>query len=183
MKLSIAFRSWQKRFPPTMVYLWPLKLMKKKKKNEEVYIGTIIANIGSCKAWARAMEIGPYQGFHRIIWIWGVNVIHWFQSIAPSLLNKISMKFHHFLSSFLGDSNTNGSQFEEDCIWGEITLAILFAPTLHHDNTLDLINLDVIHCEPTMVRWKEPELELTLTEAQVLTTYQLYNLSQVRYPI
>lgn len=94
-----------------------------------------------------------------------------------------SMKFHHFLSSFLGDSNTNGSQFEEDCIWGEITLAILFAPTLHHDNTLDLINLDVIHCEPTMVRWKEPELELTLTEAQILTTYQLYNLSQVRYPI
>ena len=42
------------------------------------------------------MEIGPSQGFHRIIWIWGVNVIHRFQSIAPSLLNTISMKFHHF---------------------------------------------------------------------------------------
>lgn len=62
-------------------------------------------------------------------------------------------------------------------------MAILFVPTLHHDNTLDLINLDVIHCEATMVRWKKPELELTLTEAQVLTTYQPCDLSQVHYPI
>lgn len=62
-------------------------------------------------------------------------------------------------------------------------MAILFTPTLHHDNTLDLINPDVIHCEATMVRWKEPELELTLTEAQLLTTYQLCDLSQVHHPI
>lgn len=102
-----------KDFLPQWAYLWPLKLMKKKKKEW----GSLYRHHYS-KHWILArLEQEPWKWaiskFHRIIWIWGMNVIHWFQSIAQSLLNKISMKFHHFLSSFLGDSNTNGSQFEE----------------------------------------------------------------------